>query len=118
MSDRRRLVMRALPKTVDARYYNRVRLALIRLGSPLRVELPELGHAVMVLCSREWVCLDHSRDERPLMAWRDFEVSGRDALHEPIRCTLELYHTHAGMLMGSALQALDRALADQLTGQG
>jgi hypothetical protein len=114
MTDRRQLVMRSLPKSVDARYYNRVRLALIRLGKPLRVALPELGQAAMLLNDEEWLCVDTSRDDLPMMAWREFEVSGRDALHEPVRCTLELYHTHAGMLMGSALQALDAALAERL----
>ena len=32
----------------------------------------------------------------------------------PLCCTLELYHSHAGMLMGNALQALETALAERL----
>lgn len=114
MSDRAQLVMRSLAKTIEPRYYNRVRLALIRLGSPLRVELPELGDALMVLGDREWLCVDRSREEKPLLAWTDFEVQDRNALHQAVRCTLKLYHAHAGMLMGNALPALDQELARRL----
>jgi hypothetical protein len=106
--------LRSIPKTVPARYYNRVRLALIRLGNPLRVPLHELGQAEMLLADEAWLCVDASRNDLPLMAWRDFAISGRDALHEPVHCTLELYHTHAGILLGNALRALDEALAERL----
>jgi hypothetical protein len=106
--------LRIQPKRVDARYYNRVRLALLRLGSPLRFELPEVGEADIVLTAEEWYCVDRARDDLPLMAWSDFQVRGRDALHEPVRCRLDLYHTHAGMLAGRALQVLDRVLAREL----
>lgn len=106
--------MRSLPKSVDAKYYNRVRLALLRLANPLRVSLDELGDADMILEDGVWLCVDRSRDDLPLLAWKDFERKDRAALHQPIECTLHLYHAHAGMLMGRVLPELDRVLDRKL----
>ncbi len=107
--------LRSVPKTVEARYYNRVRLALKRLGKPLEVELDgELRQTDMLLTDHEWLCVDRTRDDLPLLAWTDFTVKGRDALHAPVRCTLHLYHTHSGLLMGRTLPILDRILQQRL----
>lgn len=103
--------LRSLPKTVEARYYNRVRLALKRLGKPLEVELDgELRQTGMILTDHEWLCVDRARDDLPLVAWTDFAIKERDALHAPVRCTLHLYHSHAGLLIGRVLPCLDRIL--------
>ncbi len=108
--------LRSVPKTVEARYYNRVRLALKRLGSPLAVELDgQLRQSGMLLTDREWLCVDRARDDLPLLAWTDFAIKERDALHTPVRCTLHLYHFHAGLLMGRTLPVLDRILQQQLS---
>jgi len=48
------------------------------------------------------------------MAWLDFATQHRDNLREPVACTLELYHRFSGLVMGSALDSLDEALADRL----
>ncbi len=114
MHDRDVPPMRSFPKTIAARYYNRVRLALLRLGNPLRVPMNALGQADIILSDEEWRCVDRSRDDLPLLAWTDFQVQGRDALHEPVSCTLRLYHSHAGILMGRALPALDETLSTLL----
>ncbi len=102
--------MQCLTKTMDARHYNRVRLALARVANPLRVELSQVGSLDMILSDHEWLCVDRSRDDLPLMAWRDFRRGNPDALHVPVRCKLHLYHTHGGMLMGRILPALQQAL--------
>ena len=49
----------------------------------------------------------------PLMAWLDFQVTGR-GLHEPVPCRLHLYHFHAGLLAGHAPQRLAAALEERL----
>ncbi len=102
--------MRSLTKTVDAKHYSRIRLALTRLANPLRVRLDQLGDLDMILSDREWLCVDRSRDDLPLMAWRDFSREDANALHMPVKCTLYLYHAHGGMLMGQVLPALQQAL--------
>jgi len=106
--------MRSLPKAVDAKYYNRVRLALLRLANPLRISLEALGDADMILADGEWLCVDRSCDDLPLLAWKDFEIKEREGLHEPVPCTLHLYHSHAGMLMGRVLPVMDKVLDREL----
>lgn len=110
--------LRSVPKTVEARYYNRVRVALKRLGNPLEVALDgELRQTDMLLNDDAWLCVDRARDDLPLLAWTDFEIKQRDALHVPVRCTLHLYHSHAGLLIGRTLPILDRILQQQLAGR-
>lgn len=102
------------PKSIDAQHFNCVRLALIRLGSPLRFKLDGVGKADIILSEEEWLCVDRSRDDLPLMAWTDFESKRRDSLHEPISCKLHFYHTHAGMLAGKVLPELIAKLKQRL----
>lgn len=105
--------LRTLTKTIEAVCYNRVRLALCRLGRPLRVELgrPAL---VMLLDDGCWLALAAWDERLPMLEWTDFETRGRSALHLPIRCRLHLYHIHAGLMMGTALEVLSARLAARL----
>jgi hypothetical protein len=106
--------LRSLPKRLEAAYYNRVRLALRRLGRPLRVALPRHRGLEAILDNDAWVCVDTTRDDLPVLAWRAFGNRGRESLHEPVDCRLDLYHWHAGLIMGTALEALDTALRARL----
>jgi hypothetical protein len=106
--------LRSLPKRLEAAYYNRVRLALSRLGRPLRVALPQHRGLEAILDNDAWVCVDTTRDDLPVLAWRAFGTRVRESLHEPVDCRLELYHWHAGLIMGTALEALDTALRARL----
>jgi hypothetical protein len=107
--------LRSLPKLLEASYYNRVRLALRRLGRPLRVALPQHRGLEAILDYDAWVCVDTTRGDLPILAWRAFGNHGRDSLHRPVDCRIELYHWHAGLIMGTALEALDTALRARLT---
>jgi hypothetical protein len=110
--------LRVMPKTIEATCYNHVRLALRRLGNPLRVDLPEHRGLEIILYDNQWVCVDSTRDDQPVMAWIDFDTRRhRDALYEPVPCKLRLYHMHAGLVMGSALDALDQFLTLKLASQ-
>jgi len=107
--------LRIMPKTIEATCYNHVRLALRRLGNPLRVELPDHRGLEIILNSHHWLCVDSTHDDQPIMAWMDFDTrSHNQALYEPVPCQLRLYHMHAGLVMGSALDALDQSLAEKL----
>lgn len=108
------LALRAMPKTVEARVYNHVRLALLRIGSPLRVAVPGHRGLEVILEDHSWLCVDANADDQAVMAWLAFDSHHRDNLHEPIACTLELYHRFAGLVMGSVLDSLDEALAEKL----
>jgi hypothetical protein len=106
--------LRTMPKSIEASIYNHVRLALRRLGAPLRLEVPGHRGLAIILDDRIWLCVDTNADDQPVMAWLDFAAHHRDNLHEPIRCNLELYHRFAGLVMGSALDSLDEALTERL----
>jgi hypothetical protein len=106
--------LRAMPKSIEASIYNHARLALRRLGSPLRVAVPGHRGLEIILDDHTWLCVDANADDQPVMAWLDLATHHRDNLHEPVNCTLELYHRCAGLVMGSALDSLDGALAEIL----
>lgn len=102
--------IRSLPKTVQARHFNRVRLALLRVSNPLRVSLTGRVHrADMVLRDDAWFCVDRCADDLPLIAWTNFQLRGRNLI-DPVHCTLHLYHSHSGLLIGPALSMLDQVL--------
>lgn len=98
--------LRVLPKNIDAACYNHIRVLLLRSKIPLRVDVPRHRGLEAILTDKVWLCIDATRDDQPILAWSDFEVAGRTALHEPVACRLNLYHIHAGLVMGSVLDAL------------
>lgn len=80
---------------IDAFTYNRVRLSLLRLDSPLVVKVADLFDTEVVIDADTWLCLDVRFDNLPLCAWTDFQTHHRNNLHRPIRCRLITYHTRA-----------------------
>ncbi|MCA1805975.1 MAG: hypothetical protein LC646_11740 [Xanthomonadaceae bacterium] len=107
--------LRVMPKTIEATCYNQVRLSLLRLGHPLRVPLPEHRGLEIILENDHWLCVDSAFDDQPIMAWLDFDTRRHNqALHEPVPCELRLYHMHAGLVMGSALAAMEQSLSIRL----
>lgn len=107
--------IRTLPKTIEAPRFNRIRLSLLRVANPLRVSLRgRVCHGDMLLSDEKWLCVDRQAGDMPLIAWTDFNMRERSALNEPVLCTLHLYHTHAGLLIGPVLSALDAVLVDLL----
>ena len=107
--------LRVMSKTIEAVCYNHVRLALLRLGSPLRVDLPDHRGLEIILNNHHWLCVDSIQEDQLIMAWLDFDTrSHNQALFEPVPCKLRLYHMQAGLVMGSTLDALDQSLAEKL----
>ena len=112
------VALRTLPKSIEASVYNHVRLALLRLGRPLRIEVPRHRGLDVILDDDAWLVVDSCADDQPILAWLDFIRHGRDNLLAPMSCTLELYHRCAGLIMGTALDALDEALGARLKAHG
>jgi len=106
--------LRTMPKTIEASVYNHVRLALRRLGAPLRVEVPGHRGLEIILDDHIWLCVDSNAGDQPVMAWLNFNTHHRRNLHEPVSCNLELYHNYAGLVMGSTLDSLDEILIERL----
>ncbi len=98
--------MRKLPKEVEAACYNRIRLALLRSGEPLRIVLAQHRGLEVTIDHDVWLCVDRLMEGTPVLAWRAFQLHARDNLHQPIRCEIHLYHHCAGLIMGTALDDL------------
>ena len=97
--------------TMEAALYNLWRRARRHLRLPLRIAIPGPHHgAVLLLEEHEWVCVDERNNDLPLLAWVDFQDQGRDALHEPVACTLNYYHYAASRLRKPALEAMREEL--------
>lgn len=109
--------LRIFPKTIDAVCYNRARLALRRLGQPLRIALDRHQGLEVILDNDCWFCVDSLHNDVPVFAWCRFDTRDRWELNAPVRCSLEIYHLHGGLVMGSALEALDQALERRLRGK-
>lgn len=106
--------LRVLPKTVDARCWNLVRLALCRLPRPIRFELQGLRGLEAVVEDHYWLCVETFNADRPVLCWTEFRNRSRNALDEPVRCSLYLMHHHSGLIMGEALESLEKALDHRL----
>lgn len=99
-------VLRVMQKTITAEDYNRIRLGMSREKLPWRFELKQFRCLQCVLYETAWVCVDECQDDLPILAWTDFNVAQRESLESPVYCKLRLYHVHAGLVMGTALEAL------------
>ena len=107
-------VLKTLRAEVPAAHYNRLRLAILRLGEPLRVELPRLRHLDLLLGRDAWVCVDRMLYDLPVVAWTEFEQRGRSALHEPVACTVKVFHAHAGVVMPVVFAEAEKVLRQRL----
>ena len=103
-----------LHKVISAEDYNRVRLALKRIHNPLQFELISMRCLEISLHDKYWLCFDYCMGGNPIMAWTNFEVSGRSALNAPVECELRLYHHQAGLVMGQVLESLGHSLETML----
>lgn len=99
---------------MDAALYNRVRIALHRLGCPLRFPLPLLRHLDMILDEETWIVVDSSLNDVPIMAWLGFQAEHRSALHTPIPCRFYTYHCHADLIRPQVLETVADELAQRL----
>lgn len=106
--------IKSIPTYIEASYFNRVRLALMRLESPLRIQLANMRGLDIILDHHEWVCVDRAINDLPTMAWTDFDTGNRGGIHEPVSCQLRFFHNHADLICGSVLQLVERNLQERL----
>ncbi|MEQ1591280.1 MAG: hypothetical protein ABL892_02715 [Thiobacillaceae bacterium] len=103
-----------MDKHIEASCYNRIRLAVLRLGDPLRIELRHHRGLDVIVHHDHWLCVDSFANDMPILDWRDFQVHARDNLYDPIACKLWLHHHCAGLIMGTALDDLEQAVEQRL----
>ena len=106
--------LRSENAVIDAGRFNRIRLALLRLGSPLRVPLTGLRGMDIIVDNKAWVCVDRTLYDLPVLAWTDFGFTERPGLHKPVNCVLHFYHVHADLITETVLATLVQALSEQL----
>ena len=99
---------------VDASLYNLWRRARLHLDLPLRVELPGLKQMVLIVEHDSWVVVDEVHFDLPVLAWLDFQDSGRTTLHTPVACTMNYYHYMASHVREKALARMQEALESKL----
>jgi hypothetical protein len=99
---------------VNATHYNHVQLALKRLGSEIRLQLPRLKHLDLILQHDAWIIVDRVLNDVPVVAWTDFETTSRNNLHEDIACQVKHYHANAVMIMNRSLDAMEMLLSEEL----
>ena len=98
---------------VDSKLYNLWRRAKLHFPTPIRLSL-NFQDIVLVLEDREWVCVDESQNDMPVLAWVDFEDQGRAVLHEPVKCKLNHYHYAASKLHEPTLEQMETLLEAML----
>lgn len=106
--------MKTQAALIDASRYSRVRLALLRMGLPLRLELPNLRDMDLVLDKRLWVCIDRTLQDYPIVAWTHFNNAARTSLHEQVPCKLQYFHPHANLIVDTVLRTMDKLLTARL----
>ena len=99
--------------SVSAEHYNLVQIALKRLGSPIRLELPKLRTLDFLIDEETWIIIDRSLNDIPVIAWLDFETKNR-SLHAPLACTLNTYHAHANIIQPRVIEAMTLLLGEKL----
>lgn len=99
-------VLHVMSKVIPAEDYNKIRIGLSHEKLPWQVSLKDFRCLQCVIEDSVWVCIDVCQNNLPVMAWTEFNVAERASLDSPVQCRLRLYHSHAGLIMGSALDAL------------
>ena len=100
---------------MDARYFNRVQVALKRLGETIRFPIPKLKHLDLILEPEAWIIVDRVLNDIPVAAWTEFKTDYRDSLHQPIPCRIQLYHANAELILQRTLEAMEDLLGEQLS---
>ncbi len=76
--------------------------------------LESLPPMSLLLDEREWVLVDSSLYDMPVICWTDFQDAGRTALHEPVPCTVRDYHQGAAKIRNQVLLLMAEELAARL----
>lgn len=107
-------VFDARETTVSAENYNLISLALKRLQSPIRAELPRLRSLDFFLERDLWIIVDRSQNDLPVVAWLNFQQNKRRNLVDAVHCQRRAYHTHAMIILDKAFNAIHTILTLRL----
>ena len=102
---------------MDALYYNAVRLALLRINNPLSLHLASLPGMDIVVDDETWIVSDRSVNDKPLLAWLDFNTRDRNSLITTIPCRINLYRPHSTFMIDKVLEQLYFTINSKLSRQ-
>ena len=100
---------------VEAPLLNLIKLALIRIKSPLRLSISSLKNIDVILEHEYWACIDSSLNDIPVLAWTDFQTSARSDLHTPIDCKLYSFHAQADLIINTVINDIQSQLKSRLS---
>jgi hypothetical protein len=106
--------LRVHDSKVNANYYNHALFALKRLGKQIRFRIPKLKHLDLILQKDAWIVVDRALHDYPIVAWTEFEIKGRENVHEPIKCKIRYFHANATMIKARTLEAMEMLLSEEL----
>lgn len=98
------------PYSIPAEVWNVWRRYWMHNPRPTCFGLESLPPMSLLLDEREWVVVDSSLYDMPILAWVDFQNTGRTALHEPVSCTVRDYHQGAAKIRDKALALMAEEL--------
>ncbi|MDU8929429.1 hypothetical protein RXV86_18735 [Alisedimentitalea sp. MJ-SS2] len=102
----------AWPSKVDARCFNAAQRALKRRGALLRLPLPDLARLELILQPHDWIVVDPSLSDIPVVAWMGLERASTRGIHEAVDCELCYYHGAAGKVAAKVPELLIAALRE------
>ena len=98
---------------LEAKVFNKWRLAVPKLGNRIDIALPGLKSMHFVLTPKFWVVVDAVNYDVPIIAWLDFSIANRTELHKPIACNLNYYHFAASAIRARALNEAENHFDQQ-----
>jgi len=101
--------------TIEAEIYHTIRLATQRLPLPIRISLPRFRYIDLVIDHDSWACVDRNLNDLPVVAWTEFDIANRAALHLPLNCKVSHYHFQSTQIIEGALAFAIKALEQQLS---
>ncbi len=100
---------------IEAEIFNTIRIATQRLALPIRLTLPRFQYIDVIIDHDSWACVDRSLNDLPVIAWTEFEITNRSALHLPVSCRISNYHFQSSQVVEGVLSFTKMALERQLT---
>lgn len=83
-----------------------------------RFALAGLKPLEAILEERQWICVDPTLGDSPILAWQRFEDAGRIDLAAPVACTILQYHFGASRYRENILLAIGSELDRRLKTTG
>jgi hypothetical protein len=109
------LILDRWPGNIDANYFNQAQTALKRIKEQIRFKVPTLNHLDLIVQEDAWIVVDRVLNDVPVVCWTDFQVEGRDSLHEPVPCEIRIYHFAARMILKTTLDAMKSILGQSVS---